>query len=346
VITAKLKVITELSLNSCFSDNYCMSRIIKRKVKGIEYFYLEESFKTKGKWVKESIYFGSKKPVNEELLKAFSELSKKCLKKGHEVLVLPLTEFVTQAQALKLKIAKENKKHLLKSMTSKQKEEFVRRERITFITESNAIEGSTLTYSATEKIVGQEEHFKRLKRTEIVTGTNREEQEAINLNDCLTQYDVYLKKKAPITTEMILHLHYILLKRISGYEKYQGIYRPVQVYITGSMHEFPLPQEVSGLMKKLLDWYDKNYSLIHPVELAAKFHTKFTTIHPFADGNGRMARLLMNYIIQSEEYPFTNIPLKKRSSYMKTQAEGNEQNHKPFTNFLTKEIILQHAKNR
>ncbi|MGI6589671.1 MAG: Fic family protein [Candidatus Iainarchaeum sp.] len=322
-----------------------MSRIIKRKVKGIEYFYLEESFKIKGKWVKESIYFGSEKPNNEELLKAFNELTKKCLKKGHEVLVLPLTEFVTQAQALKLKNAKENKKHLLKSMTSKQKEEFVRRERITFITESNAIEGSTLTYTATERIVEQEEHFKRLKKTEIITGTNREEQEAINLNDCLAEYDKLLEKKAPITDEMILRLHYMLLKKISGYEKYQGIYRPVQVYITGSMHEFPIPQEVPGLMKKLLDWYVENQNLVHPVELAAKFHTQFTTIHPFADGNGRMARLLMNYILQNKKYPFTNIPLKKRSSYMKTQAEGNQNNHKPFTNFLTKEIILQHTKN-
>jgi Fic family protein len=322
-----------------------MSQIIKRKVKGIEYFYLEESFKTKSKWVKESIYFGSEKPHNDELLKAFDELNKKCLKKGHEVLVLPLTEFVTQAQALKLKVANENKKHLLKSMTPKQKDEFARRERITFINESNAIEGSTLTYSATEKIIVQEEHFKRLKKTEIITGTNREEQEAINLNDCLTQYDKYLKKKAPITTEMILHLHYILLNKISNYEKYQGIYRPVQVYITGSMHEFPIPQEVPGLMKKLLDWYVENKELVHPVELAAKFHTKFTTIHPFADGNGQMARLLMNYVLQTKDYPFTNIPLKKRSSYMKTQAEGNEQNHKPFTNFLTKGLILQHSRN-
>jgi Fic family protein len=321
-----------------------MSRIIKRNVKGIIYFYLEESFKFKGKWVKESIYFGPKPPNTKELLKAIKKLNNNCLKKKHEVLVLPLTEFVTQSQALNLKNAKENKKTLLKSMTDKQRKDFIKRERITFITESNAIEGSTLTYSTTEKIVEQEEHFMKLNRTEIITGTNREEQEVINLNDCLTQYDLYLKKKAPITNEMILQLHYILLKKISGYEKYQGIYRPVQVYITGSMHEFPTPIEVPGLMKKLLDWYCENQNLIHPVELAAKFHTKFTTIHPFADGNGRMARLLMNYILQKENYPFTNIPLKKRNSYMQTQAQGNKQNHKPFTNFLTKEIILQHSK--
>ena len=319
-----------------------MCRVIKRKVKGKYYFYLEESFKFKGKWIKESIYFGPKKPSNEELLKAFSELNKKCMKKGHEVLVQPLTEFITQGQALKLKIAKENKKNLLKSMTAKQKEEFIRRERITFITESNAIEGSTLTYFTTEKIVAQEEHFKQIKRTKIITRTNKEEQEAINLNECIKIYENYLKK-SPLTNEMILQLHYVLLKNISEYENIEEYTDQCKftslVQCMNSQHH-----KKCRLMKKLIEWYNENAELIHPVELASKFHTKFTTIHPFADGNGRMARLLMNYILQTKDYPFTNIPLKKRNSYMKTQAEGNTENHKPFTNFLTKEIIQQHKK--
>ncbi|MBU2099750.1 Fic family protein [Candidatus Micrarchaeota archaeon] len=143
---------------------------------------------------------------------------------------------------------------------------------------------------------------------------------------------------------MILQLHYILLEKISGYEKYQGIYRPVQVYIVGSTHKFPIPQEVPNLMKKLIKWFEENEKLIHPTELAAKFHTKFTSIHPFADGNGRMARLLMNYILQQKNFPFTNIPLKRRQAYMKTQAAGNKENHKPFTKFLAEEIIKQHSK--
>ena len=142
---------------------------------------------------------------------------------------------------------------------------------------------------------------------------------------------------------MILQLHYILLQGIPNYEKYQGIYRPVQVFIRGSMHEFPLPAQVPSLMKKLIGWYFDNHELIHPVELAAKFHTQLTSIHPFADGNGRMARLLMNYILQQKEFPFTNIPLKRRSPYMGTQAAGNTNDYKPFTKFLAEEVIGQHS---
>lgn len=321
-----------------------MSNIISREVKGREYYYLEESFKIGKKWVKESIYLGAEKPPQQRLLSAFKELKEKCKRKNHLVLVQPLTEFISNKKALELQKAMDNKRVFLKKLTQAQKEEFARRERITFITDSNAIEGSSLTYSETSRIIGQEKEIKKAeKRQIIITGINREEQEALNLKACLDRYDKYLQINEKLSEKTILQLHYLLLENISGYEKYQGIYRPVKVYIAGSMHEFPLPQEVPGLIKQLIKWIEENQELIHPVELAAKFHTKFTTIHPFADGNGRMARLLMNYILQQKEFPFTNIPLKRREAYMKTQAAGNEQNQEPFTKFLAEEIIKHHS---
>lgn len=320
-----------------------MSNVISREVKGKEYYYLEESFKDGKKWVKESIYLGPEKPSQQRLLSAFEELKEKCKRKNHLVLVQPLTEFISNKKALELQKAADNKKAFLRKLTQAQRDEFVRRERITFITDSNAIEGSSLTYSETSRIIGQEKEIKKAeKRQIIITGINREEQEALNLKVCLDRYDKYLQINEKLSEKIILQFHYLLLDNISGYEKYQGIYRPVKVYIVGSTHEFPLPQEVPGLMKQLIQWFEENEKLIHPVELAAKFHTKFTTIHPFADGNGRMSRLIMNYILQQKEFPFTNIPLKRREAYMKTQAAGNEQNHQPFTKFLAEEIIKQH----
>ena len=322
-----------------------MSNIISREVKGREYYYLEESFKIGKKWVKESIYLGPEKPSQQRLLSAFGELKEKCKHKNHLVLVQPLTEFISNKKAFELQKAADNKKAFLKKLTQAQREEFVRRERITFITDSNAIEGSSLTYSETSRILGQEKQIKEYERKKIiVTGLDREEQEALNLNACLDRYDKYLQINQKISEKTILQLHYLLLEKISGYEQYQGIYRPVKVYIRGSMHEFPLSQEVPGLMKQLAQWLEENQDFIHPVELAAKFHTKFTGIHPFADGNGRMARLLMNYILQQKEFPFTNIPPKRRQAYMKTQAAGNEQDYKPFTKFLAEEVTKQHSK--
>ncbi|HII53614.1 hypothetical protein COT30_04750 [Candidatus Micrarchaeota archaeon CG08_land_8_20_14_0_20_49_17] len=319
-----------------------MARIVKRKVKGRVYYYLEESVKHGKKWKKESVYHGNSIPGSEELKKIYPEFAKRLETLGVQGITPPYTEFVTRNMAIKLELEIKNKEKFLNSLSPQQKAEFTRRERITFISDSNAIEGSTLDYALTKQVLEGQARAKRLETQGIVvTGTGREAQEAINLDKCLSLYEKFLAKREEITEEMILRFHYVLLSKIEGYEQYRGIWRPVNVMIRGSSHVFPHHSEVFGLMRELIGWHGINAGLIHPVELAAKFHTKFTTIHPFADGNGRMARLLMNYILQLNGFPFTNIPLRRRSTYMQTQASGNKDDHKPFTLFLVEEAAKQ-----
>ncbi|MCX6778132.1 MAG: Fic family protein [Candidatus Micrarchaeota archaeon] len=319
-----------------------MARIVKRKVKGKLYYYLEESIKQGLAWKKESLYLGDSVPGADELRRIYTEFAKKLKMRGVEGITPPYTEFLTRNMALKLELSTKNKEKYLKSLTPAQRAEFVKRERITFISDSNAIEGSTLDYKQTEDILAGEERVRRLeKKGVVITGTGREAQEAVNLNACLGMYEKFLVGRREINEEMVLRLHFVLLSKIEGYEQYRGIWRPVNVMIRGSPHVFPHHSEVFGLMRELFGWYSINKGLIHPVELAAKFHTKFTGVHPFADGNGRMARLLMNYILQSNGFPFTNIPLRRRSAYMKTQAAGNKNDHKPFTLFLVEEAVKQ-----
>jgi Fic family protein len=322
-----------------------MSRIARRNVKGNTYYYLEESFLRGGKLATESAYLGRAIPDSASLLKIFREFKARLERKGIRGITPPFTEFITRNRALKLAKALEQKRKFLASLSSEKRAEFVKRERITFITDSNAIEGSTLDYYLTNRVISDQKRIERLQaRKAIITGMGREEQEALNLNKCLDLYETLLARKADLREETILRLHFTLLSKIEGYEKYRGVWRPVNVMIRGSEHVFSHHSEVPRLMHGLLEWYRKNEGLIHPVELAAKFHTKFTAIHPFADGNGRMARLLMNYILQLNGFPFTNIPLKRRSTYMRTQAAGNEDNHKPFARLLTEEIIKQNKK--
>lgn len=322
-----------------------MARIARRKVKGKIYYYLEESVKRGKKWKKESVYLGNSIPGSEELKKIYSTFAKRLETLGVQGITPPYTEFVTRNMALKLELSTKNKEKYLKSLTPAQKAEFVKRERITFISDSNAIEGSTLDYALTKQVLDNQVKVTRLeKRGVVITGTGREAQEAVNLNACLEMYEKFLAEGKEMDEEMVLRLHFVLLSKIEGYEQYRGIWRPVNVMIRGSPHIFPHHSEVFGLMRELFGWYSINKGLIHPVELAAKFHTKFTTIHPFADGNGRMARLLMNYILQINGFPFTNIPLRRRSAYMKTQAAGNKNDHKPFTLFLVEETVKQCSK--
>lgn len=72
---------------------------------------------------------------------------------------------------------------------------------------------------------------------------------------------------------------------------------------TGEMFRFADPSETAPLIHDLINWYNGNKDILHPLELAAIFHYKFIRIHPFDDGNGRVARLLMNLILQNHGYP-------------------------------------------
>jgi Fic family protein len=69
------------------------------------------------------------------------------------------------------------------------------------------------------------------------------------------------------------------------------------------------------MLRDFFGWYDKNKARLHPVELAALVHLKFVTIHPFADGNGRVSRLMMNFVLNRNGYPMLNIPYEGRNSY-------------------------------
>ena len=321
-----------------------MSHIAKRRVKGRQYYYLEESVKEEGKWRKESLYLGSARPDNPELRKKYAELIRKLAGKGITNPTPPLTEFISKGLGEKIQNAANVKGRFLKKLSPRKRKEFIQRERITFITDSNAIEGSTLGYTETENAISGEKRMERLKRKGImITGMGREEGEALSLDKCLNYYEKYLGSGKDVSEEMILQLHLVLLRKIEGYEKYAGIWRPVNVMVHGSDYKFPEHQQVPALMKSLMRWYNENRGLIHGVELAATLHTRFTTIHPFADGNGRIARLLMNYVLQLNGFPFTNIPLKRRDAYMKTQASGNLGNHMAFTLFLAGEVIKQNS---
>ncbi|MDD4604136.1 MAG: Fic family protein [Bacteroidales bacterium] len=84
----------------------------------------------------------------------------------------------------------------------------------------------------------------------------------------------------------------------------------------GEIHEYASPEETPALMNDLLNWYNDNKEILHPVQLAAEFHYKIVCIHPFDDGNGRVARLIMNYILLKNNYPPVIIKSDEKESYL------------------------------
>jgi Fic family protein len=300
--------------------------IKKKALKGKVYYYLEKNIRIGDKkWKTFSIYLGPKKPNKAQLATYEKKLKMKIKQYISEKILKPKTEFIDDKTALLLERIKTTHKKLLDALGKASKENYLKRQRETFITNTNAIEGSRLTLEQTKRIL----ELRNKYEIEDV-----DELEVINMEQCLELFDKLVEKKADLDEKLILNLHLILLKTIPRYEAYSGVWRPVNVYIRGSSYDFPDWKKIPKLMSNLIKWYNEFKDKMHPVELAAKFHVQFVTIHPFADGNGRMARLLLNYILQSNDFPFTDIPFSKRAEYFETQEKGHFGKHKPFVIFL------------
>lgn len=309
--------------------------IKKRKVKGKTYFYFEKNIRIgENSWKTFSIYIGSKKPNTVQLKVLRKKLDKTVSSYLKKEIQKPGTQYIDVKTALKLEKIRTAHKKLLVALDTASRENYLKRQRERFITNTNAIEGSQLTLEQTKKILELKKQYE---------AQDREELEVVNMEKCLGLYDELILQKIDLDMKIILRFHMLLLKVIPDYEGYAGVWRPVNVYIRGSKYDFPTWKDIPELMKDLLRWYDANKNERHPVELASIFHAKFVTIHPFADGNGRMARLLMNYILQLHGFPFTDIPFSKRDEYFNTQEEGHFGKYRSFVKFLVNEIKSQFA---
>lgn len=217
--------------------------------------------------------------------------------------------------------AKRNKfsqlKPLPKEMT-KNLEEWLKVE-LTY--SSNAIEGNTLSRIETAEVI------ERGIDATISGKPLKDQLEAINHAKAVEFVkELATKRKSHqfITEKDILAIHKIILAQIM--EEWAGRYRLTQVLIRGVDVEFPEAKNVPSLMKKFMEWLTVQQET-HPVRVASDAHFKFESIHPFADGNGRVGRLLMNLILLINGYPMAIIRMEERTEYLKAiniaQTTGN-----------------------
>ncbi len=171
---------------------------------------------------------------------------------------------------------------------------------------SNAIEGNTLTRRETAMVVE--------KGLTVGGKTLTEHLEAKNHADAFDWMMSQVSRKPhQLTASDILHLHGLVLKGID--DSNAGQCRSVAVRVSGSNVIFPNPRKVPDLLEDLGKWLAEKPKL-HPVELAAETHYRLVNIHPFVDGNGRTARLLMNLILLMKGYPAAIIRKQDRLKYI------------------------------
>lgn len=106
------------------------------------------------------------------------------------------------------------------------------------------------------------------------------------------------------------------------------------VVIAGKKVMLSMPDEIQGLLEKLFKWASENTETMHPLVLAVTLHSIFVRIHPFRDGNGRLARLLMNFILMQHRYPLIVVPVRRRELYMSAVSAWSNGNSESFSLYM------------
>ena len=169
---------------------------------------------------------------------------------------------------------------------------------------SNAIEGNTLTLSETKVA---------LEGITVGGKTIKEHLEAINHREAILYVLEIVQKEARLSEWQIRSIHRLILRGID--DDHAGIYRKENIVISGAQHIPPDALHVESEMERFVKWYETDGLKRHPIERAAALHSDFVNIHPFIDGNGRTARLLLNFELMKSGYPPIVIEKESRAEY-------------------------------
>lgn len=189
---------------------------------------------------------------------------------------------------------------------------------------SNAMEGNTLTESETKVV---------LEDGLTIGGKPlRDHLEAMGHSEAFNMvYD--LSQTQNIDEQAILTIHRLFYQRIDNASA--GSYRTKAVIITGTNYTPPSPSNVASAMQDFITQIPSQRDSLHPVAFAGWLHIMLANIHPFIDGNGRTARLLMNLALMQAGYPITIIPPLVRGEYISALQASNNGTNQPFINLLS-----------
>ena len=211
-------------------------------------------------------------------------------------------------------------KHTLKSLQEKLLLEWTYH--------SNAIEGNTLTMKETKVV---------LEGITIGGKTLREHLEVINHRDAIQYVEEIVQGKEVLSEWQIKNIHRLVLKGID--DIHAGVYRSEQVFISGAKHIPPAHYNIQEKMDQMMQWYHHKGQELHPVERAAMLHAIFVGVHPFVDGNGRTARLLLNLELMKSGYPAMIIKVENRLQYYEALDKAHtEEDYNDFVKLVTKEL--------
>jgi Fic family protein len=164
----------------------------------------------------------------------------------------------------------------------------------------------------------------------------REHFEVINHKEAIQYVEDLVQISAPITAFHIRQIHKLILTNIDN--ENAGNYRKTQVRIAGAVMIPPEARQITNLLTEWSDWVAEAEGTIHPVALAAQAHHRLVAIHPFIDGNGRTARLVMNLLLMRRGYPPTVILRANRRQYYSVLAQADSGKPEALVNFVGRAV--------
>src|SRR3989344_800839 len=287
-----------------------MVNIREKKTGEQTYYYLEHSVRKGSKIIKKEKYLGKEIPKDIERIKrAF-------------IIELYNKKWFNDFENIKSNYSKEQK-IMPHSSKTKQKQTFS----VKFTYSTQKIEGSSLSLKDTSNLIERG-----------ITPSEKPINDVVEAEEHNKVFYEMLSYQKDLSLLIILYWHKKLFEKTKP--DTAGIIRNHQVGISLSKYTPPMPSELYFLIREFFDWYNKSKNNLNPVELSALVHLKWVTIHPFADGNGRISRLMMNFVLHKHGYPMLDISYTKRNSYY-TSLERSQvkKDDSPFINWFFKRYI-------
>jgi Fic family protein len=237
---------------------------------------------------------------------------------------------------------------MMRPLDKNQEARIMQKFRLDWNYHSNNLEGNSLTFGETKALIlhGITAQGKPLKDHFEITGHD----------EAIKWVEDVLKNETPLTEHFIRQLHTLLLKESSEKDAITPDGKPTKRVIsvgkykttpnhvktkTGEIFYFASPEETPAKMHDLMNWYNeqKKKADVNPILLAAEFHYKFIRIHPFDDGNGRTARILMNFILMQYHFPPVIIKTEDKENYYSVLRQADADILEPFIEYIASNLV-------
>lgn len=289
-----------------------MPKIYIKKLLNKPYYYLGDMVRIEGKNKKIQVYLGKNIPKDPRGYYCKLLEKEKFLVKDNLDHLFVLDEIFNKISVGRIEDLKTDLKYKMMDLSDFKKERLWTRYAVQFIFESNAIEGSRLSQKEVAAIVQSGYIKKTVERREIK-----------EVKNSIEAFNIIRGKNFKLNQHTIINLHKLL---VAGLDIKTG-YKKVDI-IVNNKNTTPVGR-VRADMNELLTWFKKNKkNRRHPLALAADFHQRFERIHPFEDGNGRIGRLLFNFILLQHKYPPILFLYQNRRAYFEAlnQADDGRKN--------------------